>query len=184
MVLGSAGVGKSDLITQYCYGFAEHGQYNPTIEDSYRKSVVIDNTSLILDIIDTAGMEEYGAMRELYIRKGNGFLIVYSVTNNSSFLEAAKWRDIILGVKEGSDKVPIVLVGNNKEGNSKDKKEREVSFQEGQDLAAKWGCPFYEITTPQQIEETFTVLVREMMLVGEGSGQGKQPRKSEMCNVI
>ena len=100
VVLGSAGVGKSDLITQYCYGFAEHGQYNPTIEDSYRKSVVIDNTSLILDIIDTAGMEEYRAMRELYIRKGRGFIIVYSVTNNSSFLDGI--TNILLHACEGS----------------------------------------------------------------------------------
>ena len=66
MVLGSAGTGKSDLITQYCHGFSEHGQYNPTIEDSYRKSVVTDNTPLVLDILETAGMEEYRVMRDQY----------------------------------------------------------------------------------------------------------------------
>jgi GTPase KRas protein len=42
----------------------------------------------VLDILDTAGQEEYSSVREQYIRTGDGFLIVYSITDRSSFLEA------------------------------------------------------------------------------------------------
>jgi hypothetical protein len=55
--------------------------------------------------------EEYSAMRDQYMRTGQGFLIVYSVTSPSSFHEVSQFRDQILRVKD-ADKVPIVIVGN------------------------------------------------------------------------
>ena len=39
-------------------------EYDPTIEDSYRKQVTIDDETCLLDILDTAGQEEYSAMRD------------------------------------------------------------------------------------------------------------------------
>ncbi|POI34652.1 hypothetical protein CIB84_001596, partial [Bambusicola thoracicus] len=55
--------------------------YDPTIEDSYTKQCVIDERAARLDILDTAGQEEFGAMREQYMRTGEGFLLVFSVTD-------------------------------------------------------------------------------------------------------
>jgi hypothetical protein len=55
--------------------------------------------------------EEYSAMRDQYMRTGQGFLIVYSVTSPSSFHEVSQFRDQILRVKD-ADTVPIVIVGN------------------------------------------------------------------------
>ena len=60
-------------------------EYDPTIEDSYRKQVVIDGETCLLDILDTAGQEEYSAMRDQYMRTGEGFLIVFAVNNAKSF---------------------------------------------------------------------------------------------------
>ena len=50
-------------------------------------------------------------MRDQYMRTGQGFLIVYSVTSPSSFHEVSQFRDQILRVKD-ADTVPIVIVGN------------------------------------------------------------------------
>lgn len=50
-------------------------EYDPTIEDSYRKQCVIDNETALLDVLDTAGQEEYSAMREQYMRTGFFYLI-------------------------------------------------------------------------------------------------------------
>ena len=84
VVLGSGGVGKSALTVQFVQGiFVE--KYDPTIEDSYRKQVVIDGETCLLDILDTAGQEEYSAMRDQYMRTGEGFLIVFAVNNAKSF---------------------------------------------------------------------------------------------------
>ena len=55
--------------------------YDPTIEDSYTKQCVIDDKVAKLDILDTAGQEEFSAMREQYMRSGEGFLLVFSLTD-------------------------------------------------------------------------------------------------------
>ena len=59
--------------------------YDPTIENSYRKQITLDNEVLVLDILDTAGQEEYSVMRAQYIRSGAGFLLVYSVGSKDTF---------------------------------------------------------------------------------------------------
>lgn len=57
VVLGTGGVGKSALSQQLLYNlFSE--DYEPTIEELYRKQVAIDNHACMLEILDTAGMEE------------------------------------------------------------------------------------------------------------------------------
>lgn len=51
-------------------------RYDPTIEANYRKQVTVDQDAVMLDILDTAGQEEYSVLRELYMRMGDGFLLV------------------------------------------------------------------------------------------------------------
>lgn len=54
VVVGAGGVGKSALTIQLIQNhFVD--EYDPTIEDSYRKQVVIDGETCLLDILDTAG---------------------------------------------------------------------------------------------------------------------------------
>ena len=58
VVLGDGGVGKSGLVIQFIMGqFIE--EYDPTIEDSYRKQMEVDGNLAILDILDTAGKFSY-----------------------------------------------------------------------------------------------------------------------------
>ena len=132
VVVGGGGVGKSALTIQLIQNhFVD--EYDPTIEDSYRKQVTIDEETCLLDILDTAGQEEYSAMRdqvtrpatpprdllqtsdaerpsppppfaEQYMRSGQGFLCVYSITNRGSFEEISTFRERILRVKD-ADKV-------------------------------------------------------------------------------
>ncbi|CAF89306.1 unnamed protein product, partial [Tetraodon nigroviridis] len=67
-------------------------EYDPTIEDSYRKQVVIDGETCLLDILDTAGQEEYSAMRDQYMRTGEGFLCVFAINNTKSFEDIHQYR--------------------------------------------------------------------------------------------
>jgi Ras-related protein Ral-A len=65
IMVGSGAVGKSALTLQYMYGeFVE--QYDPTKADSYRKKVVLDGEDCQVDILDTAGQEEYSAVSRIY----------------------------------------------------------------------------------------------------------------------
>ena len=85
--------------------------YDPTIEDSYQKQCVIDGTVAKLDILDTAGQEEFSAMREQYMRSGEGFLLVFSLADRRSFEDAARFDKEILRVKD-RDEFPVMLVEN------------------------------------------------------------------------
>lgn len=97
MVLGDGGVGKSALTLQYVqHNFIDY--HDPTIEvsndviaqqyilflcsaqDAYQQRTVIDSEPCLLDILDTAGQVEFTAMREQYMRCGEGFIICYSIT--------------------------------------------------------------------------------------------------------
>ncbi|CAO3670149.1 unnamed protein product [Umbelopsis ramanniana] len=110
VAVGGGGVGKSALTIQFIQShFVD--EYDPTIEDSYRKQCVIDNETALLDVLDTAGQEEYSAMREQYMRNGEGFLLVYSITSRLSFDEINTFYQQIRRVKD-RDFFPMVLVAN------------------------------------------------------------------------
>lgn len=64
----------------------------PCAQDSYRKQVVIDGETCLLDILDTAGQEEYSAMRDQYMRTGEGFLCVFAINNTKSFEDIHHYR--------------------------------------------------------------------------------------------
>ena len=105
VVVGAGGVGKSALTIQLIQNhFVD--EYDPTIEDSYRKQVVIDGETCLLDILDTAGQEEYSAMRDQYMRTGEGFLIVFAVNNAKSFEDITAYREQIKRVKDAEEVRP------------------------------------------------------------------------------
>uniref|UniRef100_A0ABI7ZNF5 RAS related n=1 Tax=Felis catus TaxID=9685 RepID=A0ABI7ZNF5_FELCA len=110
VVVGGGGVGKSALTIQFIQSYFV-SDYDPTIEDSYTKICTVDGVPARLDILDTAGQEEFGAMREQYMRAGHGFLLVFAINDRQSFNEVGKLFTQILRVKDRDD-FPIVLVGN------------------------------------------------------------------------
>ena len=60
--------------------------------------------SCLLDILDTAGQEEYSAMRDQYVRTAQGFILVYSITSRHTFEELSPIRDQILRIKVASQR--------------------------------------------------------------------------------
>lgn len=96
----------------------------PYLVDSYRKQIVIDDEVALADVLDTAGQEEYSAMREQYMRTGEGFILVYSITSRDSFDEMKTFHKQILQVKK-EDSWPMILVGNKNDLPT----EREVSTE-------------------------------------------------------
>ncbi|MCJ1434752.1 Ras GTPase ras2 [Xylographa pallens] len=182
VVLGDGGVGKTALTIQLCLNhFVE--TYDPTIEDSYRKQVVIDSQSCMLEVLDTAGQEEYTALRDQWIRDGEGFVLVYSITSRSSFTRIQRFYNQIQRVKDSSNAgsptgggymsptspsspngtvwpAPVMLVGNKSDRVT----EREVSTQEGNYLAKELGCEFMEASAKNciNVEKAFYDVVRNL----------------------
>lgn len=98
IMVGSGGVGKSALTLQFMYDeFVE--DYEPTKADSYRKKILLDGEDVQIDILDTAGQEDYAAIRDHYFRSGEGFLCIFSITEDESFQATQEFRLGSMNVK-------------------------------------------------------------------------------------
>lgn len=169
VVMGTGGVGKSALTIQYVQQqFVT--QYDPTIEDSYRRQANVDGKNVMLEILDTAGTEQFKAMRDLYMRNGEGFILVYSVIALSTFNDLSELREQIMRVKEGD--VPMILVGNKADLDS----QRMVAKAQGDELAKSFGCGFLEASakTRLNVDEIFTEVIRQVFA---GRGINKNDNK-------
>eukprot|EP01111_Echinosteliopsis_oligospora_P001004 TRINITY_DN1127_c0_g1_i1.p1 TRINITY_DN1127_c0_g1~~TRINITY_DN1127_c0_g1_i1.p1 ORF type:complete len:187 (-),score=32.41 TRINITY_DN1127_c0_g1_i1:118-678(-) len=179
VVLGPGGVGKSALTVQFVNGIFVD-RYDPTIEDSYRKQIEVDRTQCLLEILDTAGTEQFTAMRDLYMKNGQGFILVYSIIAQSTFNDLNDLREQIVRVKD-SEAVPMVLVGNKCDL----REQRAVTEQQGQDLARSFRCAFVEASAKLKInvEEIFLQLVREVNR-GQSGGKKDKGKKKGGCTVL
>jgi len=151
-------MGGSALTTRFIQGNFT-AIYDPTIEDSYRKLVEVDGKAGILHIMDTAGQEDYSALRDQYMKTGDGFVICYSIVSPHTFESAKALITKIRRVKEDTPNIPMMLVGTKIDLED----QREVP-KEQEALAQGMGCNFMETSavTGANISDVFFELVRMM----------------------
>ena len=178
-MLGAGGIGKSAFTIQFVKGnFVD--LYDPTIEDSYQKNVTIDNKLVDLEILDTAGQEEFAMMREQFMVKADGFLMMYAINTRASFDDLQRFRDQALHVQDTS-KFPMILVANKCD---LPLIQRRVSVKEGQELAKEWDIPFFESSakTATNVSESFFQLVRE--IIRGQTFDVKSVQSSDQCCLV
>ena len=126
--MGEDGVGKSALINQIVdKKFLE--KYNPTVSNHLTHVVEFEGHLCVCLLVDTAGVDDFPAMRKLAISKGNAFVVVYAVDNRKSFETAKKLIREIKLLKSSAEEIRVVLVGN------KNDLSRIVSYKEGLDYS-------------------------------------------------
>ncbi|XP_065364458.1 ras-related protein Ral-a isoform X2 [Calliphora vicina] len=181
IMVGSGGVGKSALTLQFMYDeFIE--DYEPTKADSYRKKVVLDGEEVQIDILDTAGQEDYAAIRDNYFRSGEGFLCVFSITDDESFQATQEFREQILRVKN-DESIPFLLVGNKCDLNDR----RRVPLNECQTRAQQWQVPYVETSakTRENVDKIFYDLIRDIS-TRKKQTEVREPSKPEThcCQLL
>ncbi|VDP40427.1 unnamed protein product [Soboliphyme baturini] len=156
VVVGNGGVGKSALTIQFIQQYFVT-DYDPTIEDSYTKQCIIDGDICKLDVVDTAGQEEFSAMREQYMRSGDGFVLVFSITDRASFQEIWRFHQQILRVKD-RDSYPMIVVANKVDLDD----HRVVSQGEAESLARMINVRYVEVSAKYRfnVDQAFYELVR------------------------
>lgn len=157
VILGQGAVGKSSVTTRFVHGdFNE--DYNPTLQEIFRKTVAVDEKLMTLEILDTAGQEEYEVMQENWIAQGKGFLLVYSIDNEGAFQEIKKIKRRIDRIKNFQN-VSAVLIGN-----KCDLANRVITYDQGKALADEMQMLFLETSakTGVNCEEAFLSIVKDI----------------------
>ncbi|XP_030405899.1 GTP-binding protein Rheb isoform X2 [Gopherus flavomarginatus] len=149
-ILGYRSVGKSSLTIQFVEGqFVD--SYDPTIENTFTKLITVNGQEYHLQLVDTAGQDEYSIFPQTYSIDINGYILVYSVTS----------------IK----RIPIMLVGNKKDLHM----ERVISYEEGKALAESWNAAFLESSAKenQTAVDVFRRIILEAEKIDGAASQGK-----------
>eukprot|EP00767_Chilomastix_cuspidata_P002506 gnl/Chilomastix_cuspidata/263.p1 GENE.gnl/Chilomastix_cuspidata/263~~gnl/Chilomastix_cuspidata/263.p1 ORF type:complete len:204 (-),score=54.07 gnl/Chilomastix_cuspidata/263:309-920(-) len=163
LLIGDTDVGKSCLLSRFAEDtFTEF--YISTIGVDFKtKPITVGDSRVMLKIWDTAGQERFKTITVSYYRGAQGIMIVYDITQPTTFSAVTSWVEEIERNTSGS--VATVLIGN-----KADRADRKVSREEGQALADRLGIPFLETSakTGAQVPEAFRTLTERIMETWDG----------------
>jgi Ras-related protein Rab-1A len=159
LLLGNSDVGKSSLILRYVDGTWSN-TFIPTIGVDFKvKTIEVDNKKIKMQIWDTAGQERFRTVIASYFKGSHGVLLIYDVTNKTSFKQLESWLEII--ENNASEDILKILIGNKIDL----EEDREVTKEEGQSFANQHNIQFMETSAKMNtnVNEAFEALAKIMM---------------------
>ncbi|XP_050534480.1 ras-related protein Rab-37 isoform X3 [Daktulosphaira vitifoliae] len=140
MVLGDSGVGKTCLLVRFRDDMFLSGNYISTVGVDFRNKVIsVEDSKVKLQIWDTAGQERFRSVTHAYYRDAHALLLLYDVTNRTSFDNIRAWLSEIRDY--ANDQVVIMLIGNKADCSTSD---RIIKKEEGEKLAQEYSVTFME----------------------------------------
>ena len=192
LFIGDRGVGKSCLFHRFQNPF--HNIFMSTMTIGLEidtESFRYGSKFVHLEVIDTAGQEQFFAVQAMYFRGVHGIFLVYDVTNRESFDDIPRWLEIARLYCTESNAL-IILIGNKIDQADK----REVSYEQGQALAKRHGLSYMEASALDvgRIEEMYKTMIQlltrsvdlgqiKIELRKEGSVKLKKMPKKSKCSV-
>lgn len=159
ILLGDSGVGKTSLLVQFDTGKFQPGNFAATVGIGFTNKVVtVDESRVKLQIWDTAGQERFRSVTHAYYRDAHALLLLYDVTNKTSFDNIRAWLSEIR--EHANEDVVIMLLGNKSDCGP----ERAVKKEDGERLASEYKVPFMETSakTGLNVELAFLAVAREL----------------------
>ena len=181
-VIGKSLVGKS-AITNVFVSSKFIAEYDTTIEDKYTVERFISNYPCSIDILDTAGQDDYYTLIDNWINSSDGFILTFSIIDRESF-EICKSRYDRIKLNKGNN-FRIILAGNK----SDMKDNRTVSIDEAKELAESWNTEYLECSAKNMInvEEIFINLSEKLLNkilkkdISKGSNENYSDEKKPNC---
>ena len=178
LLLGDSSVGKTCFLMRYADNTFQEIHMTTIGLDYKLKNVQLDDGKIVkIQIWDTAGQDRFRSITKNYYKGAHGIILIYDVTSRKTFENVQNW---ITQIKEEvSDKVNIILVGNKID----DEKNRKVTTEEGQKMAASCELEFFETSAKSgiNIDTTFNELVKKTVEIyskAEGKGEKLNSKKS------
>jgi len=145
LLLGASAVGKTAIIRQSVESLFKE-DYEPTCMEPFQKNVHIEGITYVLAMNDM-GTVFSESIRDVQIKQAECFIVIYSITSQSSFDEAREILEKIHELKQTKN-VPVLLVGNKVDLED----ERSVSEKVGLSLAGRFGTGFVEISARNEVQ--------------------------------
>lgn len=181
-IFGSGGIGKTALVYKLTTGtFVD--DIDPTIENTYKKELKVDGITYILDILDTAGPEEYHLMIPQYMKACHVVLILYSITDAASFENAKSLVDTARTTKEDSEYKCIAMGSTKCDLESS----RAVAYEEVKAFADMNGFQHVETSAKESknVEAVFEAAVRVSEVLLDYNQPGNEvPQEEEKCCCV
>jgi len=180
-VLGTGGVGKSALTLRFVRDFFVQ-DWDPTIEDAYRKTLDVDNGTCALDILDTAGQDDFESLRPSWMIEKDGYIFVFSLDQPQSLGELQPFIDLHYQINENRN-VPIVLAANKKDMTENTAKENleelRKTRQKGLEIATKLGAKYIETSarTGENVQEAFEEIVKQVRKLKKKAPAETKPKR-------
>nr|6HUF_A Chain A, Ras-related protein Rab-27A [Homo sapiens]6HUF_B Chain B, Ras-related protein Rab-27A [Homo sapiens]6HUF_C Chain C, Ras-related protein Rab-27A [Homo sapiens]6HUF_D Chain D, Ras-related protein Rab-27A [Homo sapiens]6HUF_E Chain E, Ras-related protein Rab-27A [Homo sapiens]6HUF_F Chain F, Ras-related protein Rab-27A [Homo sapiens]6HUF_G Chain G, Ras-related protein Rab-27A [Homo sapiens]6HUF_H Chain H, Ras-related protein Rab-27A [Homo sapiens]6HUF_I Chain I, Ras-related protein len=163
LALGDSGVGKTSVLYQYTDG-KFNSKFITTVGIDFREKTIYRNDKRIkLQLWDTAGLERFRSLTTAFFRDAMGFLLLFDLTNEESFLNVRNWISQ-LKTHAYSENPDIVLCGNKSDLED----ERVVAAAEARQLAEHYGIPYFETSAAngtnisQAIEMLLDLIMKRM----------------------
>ena len=142
ILIGDVAVGKTSIINSIL-GQKFNDEYEPSIGvDFFSKTIKYKGKSIKLQIWDSAGQEKFRRLIPNYIRGASLIILVYDITNKSSFNNLNSWIEFI----NNYESTNIIICGNKID--LKDK--REVSYEEGEKFSEEKKMDFFEVSAKEE----------------------------------
>ena len=176
IIIGDAAVGKSNLLLRYV-----HGQFKPEYQltigvEFGAKNIEIGSKIFRIQIWDTAGQENFRSITRAYYKNSVCALVVYDISSRDSFNNVMSW---IEDCRNQSPKtIFIVLVGNKCDLEDK----RQVTYEEGKDLADKNELLFFESSAKDGINVD-DIFVNSAKEISKKIEQGYYDLESDSCGI-
>ncbi|KAM6965144.1 ras-related protein Rab-27B-like [Aplochiton taeniatus] len=181
LALGDSGVGKTTFLFRYTDNKFNH-KFTTTVGIDFREKRVTyvgtgtdgpktkdKHFKVHLQLWDTAGQERFRSLTTAFFRDAMGFLLMFDLTNQQSFLNVRNWMSQ-LQANAYCDTPDIVLVGTKADLQD----QRDVHGRQARDLADRYGIPYFETSsaTGAEVESAVTSLLDLVMRRMDQSTEG------------
>uniref|UniRef100_A0A6B2LI57 Ras-related protein Rab n=1 Tax=Arcella intermedia TaxID=1963864 RepID=A0A6B2LI57_9EUKA len=193
VVVGNIGVGKTSIIRRFVgNAFPKHYKATVGVDFALKVIQIDEKTTVQLQLWDIAGQERFGTMTKIYYKKALGALVVFDVTELSSFQAVEKWVKDIRDKIRDPDDIPMLLVGNKSDTGTTS----VVTNEQIEEAATKFGMIGWKVTSAKEnknIEESIDTLLKNILTtmvpeetkdtvsLGEHQNQTTQPNEGSCC---
>ena len=177
LLLGDSSVGKTSLMIRFTdQKFEENNSATVGIEFK-NKEIQINDKTIKLHILDTAGQEKYKSVAKNFIRMGDGIIFTFDLCNKESFESIKNW---LITADEANEDYQRILVGN-----KYDLPDKIINKEKAEKLAQKYNMKYFETSAKDgtNVEVIFKEIAELILSSPKGKKIEEEKKRNENIRI-